>query len=134
MSLAGIAMRSAKPGVMALLLVVAVEAAAQAYRPASLDRVEQARPHLPGLSPSAVRAMDQEHEMDLQALDAFEGKRRADLFRPLERPGPWKLYGRFGLVNFQYQLDPDSSGMQFTWRRTGPGLAGKIYVGIHRRF
>jgi hypothetical protein len=134
MLLPGIAMRSARPGLMALLLVVAVGAAAQAYRPASLDRVEQAPPHLLGLSPSAVRALNQEREMDLQALDAFGGKRRADGLRPLERPESWTLYGRFGLLNFQNQPDPDSSGMRFSWRRTGPGLGGKIYVGIHRRF
>ena len=134
MSTAGIAMRSAKPGVMALLLVVAAEVGAQAYHPASLERFEQAPPHLLGLSPSIVRAFDQEHEMDLQALDAFGGKRRADGFGPLERPERWMLYGRFGLVNFQNQLGAESSGVQFTWRRTGPGLGGKISVGIHRRF
>ena len=130
MSLAGIAMRSAKPGVtalrlvaaMAMLLVVAVEAAAQAPS------------HVLGFSPPAVRALDQEHAMDLRALDAFAGKRRAEGLRPLERPAPWTLYGRFGLLNFQNQLDADSSGMRFTLRRTGPGLGGRIYVGIHRRF
>jgi hypothetical protein len=78
--------------------------------------------------------LNQEHEKDLQALDAFGGKRRADGLRPLERPESWMLYGRFGLLNFQNQLDPDNSGMRFTLRRTGPGLGGKIYVGIHRRF
>ena len=130
MSLAGIAMRSTKPGVMALLLVVAmalllvvaVDAAAQAYPPASLERIEQAPPHVLGFSPPAVR------EMDLQALDAFAGKRRAEGLRPLERPGPWTL----GLLNFQNQLDEDGSGRRL--RRTGPELGGQIYVGIHRRF
>jgi len=52
----------------------------------------------------------------------------------LERPGIWTLYGRFGVVNSQDQLGPESSGVLFTWRRTGPGLGGKISVGIHRRF
>jgi hypothetical protein len=138
MLLAGIAMRSAKPGVMALLLVAAVEAAAQAYRPASLDGVERAPPHVLGLSPSAVRALHQEHEMDLQAFDGFDGfggKRRADGIRVLERPAPWTLYGRFGLVKFQNELDPHSSGMQLTWRNTGPGLGGKkLFVGLRRSF
>lgn len=124
MSLARIAMRSARPGFMALLLVAAVQPAAQ-----------QAPPHVLGFSPSVVRALDHEHVMDLQGLDAFSGKRRStDGFRPLERPGPWKLYGRLGLLNFQNELEPQSSGMQFTWRRTGPRLGGRIYVGIHRRF
>ena len=72
--------------------------------------------------------------MDLQALDAFGGKRRAEGLRPVERPEPWTLYGRLGLLNFQNQLDPDSSGMRLTLRRTGPGLGGRIYVGVHRRF
>lgn len=105
---------------MALLLVVAAEAAAQAYRPASPDYLGH--------------ALEREREMDLQALDAFAKKRSAEGLRPSERPGPWTLYGRFGLVNFQNELDAHSSGMQVTWRRTGPGLTGRIYVGIHRRF
>jgi hypothetical protein len=130
---AEISMRRAMPGVMALLLVVGGEAAAQAYHPASLDRFEQAPPRVLGLSPMFVRALHQEHEMDLQALDAFGGKPRADALRPLERPGPWTLYGRLGFANFQNQLDPDRSGVRFSWRRTGPSL-GKISIGIHRRF
>jgi hypothetical protein len=134
MLLAGIAKRSAGPGVMTLLLIVAVEAAAQAYRLAPLECVEQAPRHLLDLSPSFVRALDREHEMDLQALDAFAGTQRADGLRSLERQQLWTLYGRLGLVNFQNQLHPDSSGMQFSWRRTGPQLGGKIYLGIHRRF
>ena len=73
--------------------------------------------------------------MDLQALDAFSGKRRgAEGLRPLERPEPWTLYGRLGLLNFQNQLAPDSSGTQLSLRRTGPGLGGRIYIGIRRRF
>jgi hypothetical protein len=123
MSLAGIAMRSARPGVMALLLVAAVEVAAQ-----------QAPPHVLVLSsPSAIRAMNLEREMDLEALDAFGGKGRADALRPLEQPPTWTLYGGFGVVNFRNQLEPDSSGVHFSWRRTGPRL-GKISVGLYRRF
>jgi hypothetical protein len=113
-------MRSTRPAVMALLLVVAAGAAAQSLRPGSLDRLGQ--------------AAEREHEIDLQALDAFEGKRSAEGFRPLERPGPWTLYGRLGLLNFKNQLEPEGSGMQYSWRRTGPGLGGRLYVGLHRRF
>ena len=120
MSFAGIAMRSARPGVMVLLLVVAAQAAAQAYRPAAPDYLGH--------------AFDREREMDLQALDAFAKKRSAEGSRPLERPGPWMLYGRLGVVNFQNQLDAQGHGLEFSWRRTGPGLTGKVYVGIHRRF
>ena len=122
-------MRRVMPGVMALLLVVAGEAAAQAYHPVSLDRFEQAPPHVLAGSASAIRALG----MDLQALDAFaEG--RAERFGPLERSEGWRLYGRFGLLNFQNEPDPNGSGIRVSWRRTGPALGTKIYVGIHRRF
>jgi hypothetical protein len=103
-------MRRVMRGVMALLLVVAGEAAAQAY---------------------PIRALG--HDMDLQALDAF-AERRTERFGPLERSERWRLYGRFGLLNFQDQPDPNGSGVQISWRRTGPALGTKIYVGIHRRF
>jgi hypothetical protein len=119
------------PGVMALLLGVAGEAVAQAYHPASLERFEQAPPHVLAHSPSAIRALG--HDMDLQALDAF-GERRAESFGPPERSEGWRLYGRLGLLNFQNQPDPNGSGLQASWRRTGPALGTKIYVGIHRRF
>jgi hypothetical protein len=52
----------------------------------------------------------------------------------LERSERWRLYGRCGLLNFQNELDPNGSGVQVSWRRTGPALGAKIYVGIHRRF
>jgi hypothetical protein len=44
------------------------------------------------------------------------------------------LYGRFGIVNFQNPLDSQGNGLQFSRRRTGPGLTGRTYLGIHRRF
>jgi hypothetical protein len=72
-------------------------------------------------------------EIELRALDAFGGK-RGDGLRRLERPGPWILYGRLGVANFENPLDAHGGGMQFSWHRTGPRLAGKIYIGIHRRF
>ena len=116
-SITGIAARSAKSGVVALLLAVAAQAAAQA--PAALDRIDQAR---------------WQHESDLQALEAFAGRRPAGGTGPLERPGSWTLYGRLGLLHFQNHVDVHDSGTRFTLRRTGPGLGTKIYVGIHRRF
>src|SRR2546428_9330946 len=131
MQAAGIPMRRVRPGVMALLLAVAGEAAAQAHHPASLERFEQAPPHVLAHSPSALRVLG--HDMDLQALDAF-AERRAERFGPLERSEGWRLYGRFGLLNFQNQSDPNGRGVQGSWRRTGPALGTKIYVGIHRRF
>jgi len=107
-------MRRVMPGVTALLLAVAGEAAAQAYHPAALERFDQAPPHV-------------------LALDAF-GEQRAERFGPLERSEGWKLYGRFGLLNFQDEPDANGSGMRVSWRRTGPALGAKIYLGIHRRF
>ena len=124
-------MRRIMPGVMALLLAVAGEAAAQAYHPAALERFEQAPPHVLAHSPSAIRALG--HDMELQALDAF-AERRAERFGPLERSEGWRLYGRFGLLNFQDEADPNGSGIRVSWRRTGPELDTKIYLGIHRRF
>ena len=114
MQVVEISMRVVRPGVMALLLVATAEAAAQAYRPASLERFEQA-------------------PMDLQALAAFD-ERRAERSSSLERSERWMLYGRFGLLNFQNELDPNGGGVQVGWRRAGPALGTKIYVGIHRRF
>jgi len=131
MQAAGIPVRRVRPGVMALLLAVTGEAAAQAYHPASLERFEQAPPHVLAHSPSAIRALG--HDMDLQALDVF-AERRAERFGPLERSEGWRLYGRFGLLNFQDEPDPNGSGIRVSWRRTGPELDTKIYLGIHRRF
>jgi hypothetical protein len=60
-------------------------------------------------------------------VDRFE---RAEL----ERPQPWKFYGRLGPMHFQNQMDAPTQGMQFSWRRTGPSLGGRVYIGIHRTF
>src|SRR2546422_2041433 len=117
MQAAGIPMRRIMPGVMALLLVVAGEAAAQAYHPAALERFEQAPPHVLAHSPSAIRALG--HEMDLQALDAF-AERRAERVGALERSEGWTLYGRLGLLNFQHESDPNDSGIPVSCRRTDP--------------
>src|SRR5437879_7462626 len=108
MQAAGISMRRVMQGVMALLLAVAGEAAAQAYH-----------------SPSAIRALG--HDMDLQALDAF-AERRAERFGPLERSEGWRLYGRFGLLNFQDEPDSNGDGIGDNSARTRPALATKIYL------
>jgi hypothetical protein len=98
--------------VVAPLLLAAVDARAQA--PAKVL----------AFSPSSFRALDPE-PMDLQAMKGA---------RPMERPGPWTLYGRLGIVNFQNRPEPDGGGLRFDWRRTGPGLGGRLYVGMQRRF
>ena len=72
--------------------------------------------------------------MDLQAINAYAGKRRADGVRTVERPGRWMLFGRLGPMNITNQLDTGSDGVRFTLRRNSHGLGGKIYIGIHRNF
>jgi hypothetical protein len=80
----------------------------------------------------AQRAQEQEFSADF----AFTGQRRVDRFdiSKLERAQPWKFYGRLGPLNFQNQLEPVPQGLQFSWRRTGPSLGGRLYVGVHRTF
>jgi hypothetical protein len=122
MSSAVVAVRSARASLTGLLLALALvglapEAAAQAYHPATLAGI------------------DREREFDLQAFDAFRAKRpAAEDSRALKRPDAWTLYGRLGLMNFQNQLDSSGGATQFSWRRTGPALGGRIYVGIRRSF
>jgi hypothetical protein len=129
----GIRMGVAAPWAV-LLLAVSGEVAAQAYHPAALERFEQAPAHILALSASAFRALDHQRDSDLRSLDAFGGKQRTNpSVRSTEKLAPWSLYGRFRLVNFQNDLEAGSS-MRFTWRSTGPGLGGAIYVGIHRRY
>src|SRR5438034_5636322 len=52
----------------------------------------------------AERILEQEISADL----ALTGQRRVDRFdmSKIERPQPWKMYGRFGPLNFQNQLEP----------------------------
>jgi hypothetical protein len=98
----------------ALLLVLSADAGAQAYYPAMHDNVEQ--------------ALD---------VDIFEGfsKRRAQGIAPVAQQERWMLYGRFGLVKFRNDFNPQGGGAQVTWRNTGPGLGGKrLFIGFQRRF
>ncbi|HYG54604.1 MAG TPA: hypothetical protein VD965_04855 [Burkholderiales bacterium] len=87
------------------------------------------------LSPSGVRALNNEFDEDLRALDAFGGRRKDAWMRSYEAPKHWMLYGRLGLLNFQNEIrEQGATGTKFTLRRSGPKLTGKIYVGIHRKF
>jgi hypothetical protein len=72
----------------------------------------------------------------LRELDGFGEARGADrASRSLERPTPWAMYGRIGVLHFQNQLGPEHvAAAKFGFKRTGPALTGKIYVGIHRRW
>jgi hypothetical protein len=84
----------------------------------------------------AARSLEQEFQSDLYVLGAFDGRRSVDRYdrAATERAQPWRLYGRLGPMYFQNQMDAPAQGMQFTWRRTGPSLGGRVYIGIHRTF
>jgi hypothetical protein len=90
-----------------------------------------------GLSADGVRALNDEFDEDLRILNAFGGRSRMDRY---VSPGPqkprhWTFYGRLGIFNFQDYLNQSrSEGMSFSFRKTGPKLTGRIYIGIHREF
>ena len=132
-----VAVRLAISGVMAVLLCAGADAAAQSYRPESFARPEAGPALAFGLGPSAVQQLNSELDADFQALGAFRGKRVDDYAgsRWRESAGPWSVYGRFYLINFRNQIGEQAfADTDVTWRRTGPSLAGRIYIGIHRRF
>lgn len=83
-----------------------------------------------------VRMLEHEFQADLYVLGAFAGKRRLDRFEhgSSERPQPWTFYGRLGPMHFQNQMEYRSPGLQFSFRRQGPSLGGRIYIGIHKTF
>ena len=75
--------------------------------------------------------------MTPESLSAFGGRSRMDRYvSPApEKPRHWMVYGRLGVFNFQDYVDQSrSEGTRFTFRRTGPKLTGRIYIGIHREF
>jgi hypothetical protein len=131
------AVRISMQGLAVLLLLVALDAAAQGF---NQGHVAGSMPSLAlGLSSDGARALNEEFEDDLRTLNGFSfgGGRRADQVTTgsLERPKPWMLYGRLGVFNFQNELDPSrSDGARYTFRRTGPKLTGRYYIGIHRTF
>ena len=83
-----------------------------------------------------VRSLEHEFQADLYVLGAFDGRRSVDRYdrAEVERAQPWRLYGRLGPMHFQNQMDAPTQGLQFSWRRTGPSLVGRVYIGIHRTF
>ena len=124
---------------IALLLLLSNVAQAQNPRPEPSERAESAPVLALGLSPGQVRNLNIELDEDLRALDAFSGVRGADnLSRSLELPGRWILYGRLGVLNFRNrvnEVDPEGVGrLRFSFRRSGPKLTGRIYLGIHRQW
>lgn len=84
----------------------------------------------------AARSLEREFEADLRSLGAFAGKKRLDRFDDgaPERPRPWTFYGRLGPMHFHNEMDYRSQGMQLSFRRQGPSLVGRIYIGIHKTF
>jgi hypothetical protein len=131
------AVRISMQGLAVLLLLVALDAAAQGF---NQGPVAGSMPQLAlGLSSAGVRALNEEFDDDLRTLNGFSfgGGRRADqsTVGSFERPKPWMLYGRLGVFNFQDELDPSrSEGARITLKRTGPKLTGRYYIGIHRTF
>jgi hypothetical protein len=137
MRAAEIAARLAMPGIMALLVACAGEAAAQAYPPQALERFEAAPPLALQLSPYGMRLPQSEFD-DLHGADLFGGKRRFDPFERSseQRPQAWTLFGRLGVIHYQNPLDRDSgSGGEITLKRSGPSIGGaRISFGLRRRF
>jgi hypothetical protein len=124
--------------VMAVLF--ASEASAQMYRPEAFDPAPAAHPLAMGLSPRAIPSLSGhfDQDQDVFAFEVFGGGRRLDrltVSNGIDRPGPWILYGRFYVLNFQNQLS-EEPGISIGFRRTGPSLSGgaRVYIGIRKRF
>ena len=121
-------------------LLYASGASAQMYRPEAFDSGSATHPLAMGLSPQTVQALNSQfdRDQDLFAFEVFGSGRRLDRLtvnNGLDRPGPWVLYGRFYVLNFQNQLaTTEESGIRIGFGRTGPSLGGRIYVGIRKRF
>jgi len=122
----------------AAALVFASEASAQMYRPEAFEPAPATHPLAMGLSPQTVQALNTQFDMqqDILAFEVFGGGRRLDrltVSNRIDRPGPWVLYGRLYVLNFQNQLT-EEPGVRIGFGRTGPSLNGRIYVGIRKRF
>ena len=53
------------------------------------------------------------------------------------RPGPWVLYARFYVLNYQGEFKDhkfELADSRIGFGRTGPAIAGRIYIGIRKRF
>ena len=124
-------------GIIAMLLALAPRVAAAQFNPGSGSNPFD-RDDAPALAMSfgggQVRSFEREMQADLYSLNAFSGRKSVDRFEraQVERPQPWQFYGRLGPINFLNRLDSSDSGVQLSFRRTGPSLGGRIYIGIHR--
>ncbi len=124
-------------GIIAMLLALAPRVAAAQFNPGFGSNPFD-RDNAPALALSfgggAARAFERDMQDDLYALGAFSGRKSVDRYERVEgeRPTPWQFYGRLGPINFLNRLDSSDSGVQLSFRRTGPSLSGRIYIGIHR--
>jgi hypothetical protein len=124
--------------IMALLALAPRVAAAQsnsAFGSNPFDRYD-APALVHNFTGGTVRSLEQEFQADLYVLGAFDGRRSVDRYARSEeeRAQPWKFYGRLGPMHFLNELAPRSQGFQFSFRRQGPNLVGRVYIGIHRTF
>jgi hypothetical protein len=142
----GIWVRLALAGAGALLPLVA---AAQIYRPEAFDRMPTEPSLALGLSPSGIDAFNRDMAREaysagaLASIDArsfgalVSGKVGADRLNESgsQRPGPWVLYARAYVFNFSNNLGEQKlTESQIGFGRTGPAIAGRVYVGIRKRF
>jgi hypothetical protein len=132
----GIVVRLALAGAGALLPLVA---AAQMYRPESFDEMPRERePALVlGLSPSGIDALNHDFAREARLFDLVRGKVGADRLAEItaDRPEPWILYARIYVLNFRNNLGEQKlMESQVGFGRTGPAIAGRIYIGIRKRF
>lgn len=130
----GIVVRLAAAGAGALLPMIA---AAQMYRPEAFEE-GPAQPSLVlGLSPSGIDQLNRDLARESRWLDLVSGKVGADRLPEvgIERPGPWVLYARLYVLNFANNLGEQKlTESQVGLGRTGPAIAGRIYIGIRKRF
>lgn len=120
-------------GILVILIALAPRPAAAQANP--FDR-HDAPAIVQNFTGGTVRTLENEFQADIYVMGAFDGKRRVDRFehREEERAQPWRFYGRLGPMHFQNQLEPRPQGLQFAFRRTGPSLTGRVYIGIFRTF
>src|ERR1700704_6583989 len=92
--------------IVAVLVLAPLAAAAQSFSN-PFDR-NDAPALVQNFGGGPAHNLNREFELDLYALYGFGGKQRVDRFAraTLERPMPWKFYGRIGPLNFQNQLEP----------------------------
>jgi hypothetical protein len=131
----GILVRLALAGAGVLMPLVA---AAQMYRPQALEDAPSEPALVLGLSSTGVDAFNRDLAREARSLDLLtRGKVGADRLadQGTERPGPWVLYARVYVFNFANNLGEQKlTESQIGFGRTGPAIAGRIYVGIRKRF